>query len=143
MSETLGPDSQGWQMRAVLRIVDRREVRGGRRVGLRDAALLLLRAARITPTEVSRLRGRDIEQDASGRVFVCVRRHDDGEPSLRRVRVPDVSDAYVHGILLDYLEAERLWGRPDPLFCGRAASALSPSAIRMIEQKYRRRLACR
>lgn len=128
-----------WHVKALCTLVDRQRTRGARRIGLRDAALLTLRAAGFSVSELHLARGRDLQQDASGRLFVWVS-DAGGRRRAQRVTVPTASLEFVHGVLLPFMEAEGLWDRPRPLFAGRNGKALSRSALRKIERWYRSRV---
>ena len=93
---------------AVLSRVDPERLRLGWRVGLRDAALLALVAAGLSPDEIAALNASAITMNG-GQVFVAVPRD---IPSrwfivLDKPLVPPV---------LDWLEACRLWASTEHLF---------------------------
>src|SRR5436190_19693267 len=110
------PSRRDWIVEALQRI-DRKAVYGGRRLGLRDAAVLALRQAGMTCREISLARGGQFVQLESGDLIV---RHRVGQRTDLIRLAPDQT-----ATLLEYLEDQRIWGEPERyLFTGRGGRAL-------------------
>jgi hypothetical protein len=120
-------------------VVDRRRVRGGRRIGLRDATICVLRAVGMSPREISSLDGRDvIDHPDTGRLYVV--RHKGGNRTEHvSISIPGTAERWSDAIVRDYLEAERLWGTPRPLFRGRRGR-IAAATVKDLERRIRRQV---
>jgi hypothetical protein len=119
----------------LLELVDRQRVHNGRRVGLRDALILSLRADGLTVRELRLINADDLVQhEASGVFYARVVRR--GVQTLIRLRPLTCATA------LEYLEQQRSYGERRPLFESgrRQRRRLSPGAIKDVQRLYARQL---
>jgi len=102
---------------------------GDRQVGLRDAAIGALRDAGIEPAEIVDLDAAQVKMEPNSGRFIVERQIN------QRMILVSLTPAQ-GAVLLEYMEAERLWGRSGlPLFTNPIGKRLSTRRVRRIVER--------
>lgn len=126
-----------WEVQALTRSVDRSRVHGDKPIGLRDALILVLSAAKFSCCEIAGLQVRDVAC-RDGRVWIRIGNR------LQELAVDGMTPYATARILNEYLTARRdrgnFPGRP-LLFGRRQGEPITQRHVRRLIQEYREEVA--